>query len=253
MRAAEWKALLTEWDRQQESFNPSRERRFHAMFDLVDAHLPARFRALDLGCGPGPLSARLLERFPSAKVVAVDVDPVVQRIGREALGDRGGRLAWVRADLGAPGWSRALPSGRFDAALSTTALHWLSSRALHRLYRDLHRRLRPGGLFVNGDFLPYSPRERALLALAAEVRGRRYRGAKMSRRWKAWEDWWRAARRRPELRAEFAIRRTVFPGTHAHQEPLPLTVHERALRAAGFRNVGVVWSELDDRVLVAQR
>ena len=78
----DYAAWLARWDDQQESFNPNRERRFEAMFDILEAWLPRRFTALDLGCGPGSLSARLLRRFPAARVVAVDFDPVVLRIGQ---------------------------------------------------------------------------------------------------------------------------------------------------------------------------
>src|SRR5437867_11910417 len=119
---AKW---LARWDKQQESFNPGRERRFDAMFDVLAAALPRRFTALDLGCGPGSLTARLLRRFPAARVVAVDFDPVVLQVGRGALSGLGNRITWVDANLGAPGWTTAVPLRRFDAAVSTTALHWL--------------------------------------------------------------------------------------------------------------------------------
>src|SRR5437867_12833692 len=124
-REPDWKGLLASWDRQQESFNPDRERRFDVMFEVLRARLPRRFTALDLGCGPGSLTARLLRRFPAARVVAVDFDPVVLRVGRGALRGFGRRIMWVDANLGARGWTTAVPLRRFDAAVSTTALHWL--------------------------------------------------------------------------------------------------------------------------------
>ncbi|MCI4354549.1 MAG: class I SAM-dependent methyltransferase, partial [Thermoplasmata archaeon] len=104
--------LRAAWDRQQEAFNPLREVRFEAMFDVVAATLPKRFAALDLGSGPGSLSERLLRRFPSARCVAIDRDPVTLRIGEAGLGSRGGRLTWLDADLGRNGWSAALPRTR---------------------------------------------------------------------------------------------------------------------------------------------
>ncbi len=117
-----------------------------------------RFTALDLGSGPGSLSARLLRRFPRGRSVAVDYDPVSLRVGQGALGSSGGRLQWVDARLGHPGWTERLPRRRYDAALSTTALHWLTAPALGRLYRDLHGLLRPGGVLLNGDHLPWESR-----------------------------------------------------------------------------------------------
>jgi len=131
-RAPDWKDWLERWDRQQEAFNPTREARFDAMMDVLEVRLGRRFRVLDLGCGPGSFSQRILRRFPAARVVAVDYDPVVRQIGQGALGTMGGRLTWVDAKLGAPGWRRALPPGRFDGAVSTTALHWLTARPAGR-------------------------------------------------------------------------------------------------------------------------
>jgi trans-aconitate methyltransferase len=64
--------------------------------------------AIDLACGPGSLSQRLLQRFPQARVIAVDVDPVLLALGRGALGTVGGRLRWVDADLASPDWAQAL-------------------------------------------------------------------------------------------------------------------------------------------------
>ena len=42
---------------------------------------------------------------------------------------------------------------RPDAAVSTTALHWLTQPALVALYAELAQLLRPGGLVLNGDHL----------------------------------------------------------------------------------------------------
>src|SRR5260221_2404109 len=39
---------------------------------VLDTLLPQHFVALDLACGPGSMSQRLLSRFPQARCVAVD-------------------------------------------------------------------------------------------------------------------------------------------------------------------------------------
>lgn len=251
-RAPDWKRLLEGWDAQQEAFNPDRDRRFSAMFDALAASVPRRFVALDLGSGPGSLSVRLLQRFPSARVVAVDYDPVTQRVGQGALGDFGGRLAWVDAKLGAPGWTDHLPRAKFDAALSTTALHWLSAEALRRLFRDLHRILRPGAVVLDGDHFPWGPHDRALARLDEGVRRVRFRGIAMSREWSAWRGWWKAAERIPALRPYFREHRRRS-AQHPRHADLTLDVYIDALRRAGFRDVGVVWQDFTNRVVFARR
>ena len=248
-----WQTLLKSWDAQQESFNPLRERRFRVMFRALEASVPKRFTALDLGSGPGSLSVRLLRRFPLAHVVAVDYDPVALRIGRGALGSFAGRLTWVDAKMGAPGWTGLLPRGKkFDAALSTTALHWLERPNLEELYRDLARVLRRGGVFLNGDHLPWDRRSQGLQRLAGKVLKLRFRGVPPGSEWKAWRDWWDAAEKVPGLRPYFEER-----GKRASQHPrhgdIALSVHEAALRRAGFRDVGVIWQDFMNRVLFARR
>ena len=245
--------LLRAWDRQQEGFHRAREARFTAMFDVVEAELPRRFHALDLGCGPGSLSLRLLRRFPRADVVAVDRDPVGLAIGSAAIGRQGGRLTWVDADLGAPGWTDLLPRARFDAALSTTALHWLRPARLRQLYRDLYGRLGPGGVLLNGDHLTWPSGDPTITRLAQRVHRVRVRRAPAQDPRTSWQDWWRRAEATPGLEAAFVERRRRFSSYHPRQETADLAFHERALHDAGFRHVYVVWQQFENRVLLAIR
>ena len=247
-----WARWFRSWERQQESFNPVREARFEAMLDLVEVSVPRRFTAIDLGCGPGSLSYRLLRRFPQARCVAVDFDPVVLRIGREALGTVDGRLAWHEADLRSTTWGRGLPARPFDVAVSTTALHWLDARALRRLYRTLAPRLRRGAIFLNGDHLPWGPEAPTLARLAERVRRLRTGGAARSAGWRAWEAWWKAAEQDPVLGPLFA-ERTRRQSHHPRHGDEPLSVHRDALRRASFSDVEVVWRGLENGILFARR
>ncbi len=253
-RSPDWSRWLERWDLQQESFNPTREARFTAMMDVLEARLGRRFTVLDLGSGPGSFSARILRRFPAARSVAVDYDPVVRRIGQEALGDFAGRLTWVDAKLGAPGWRSALPIRRFDAAVSTTALHWLAPAQLGRLYRDLARLLRPGGVFLNGDHLAWDRSDRDLARLGRSVIDVYLRRRRTPRReeWADWKEWWESARRSPDLREEFREHDRRNAG-HPKEQDLPLSGHIRRLRTAGFRTAAVVWQVFENRVLFAVR
>src|SRR5262245_42627401 len=130
--AREW---LDRWDRQQEGYLPEREDRFTAIVDAVEAGTGRPDPLIiDLGCGPGSLSVRLLDRLPGATVVAVDADPVLLALGKAAYGERDG-LRFVRADLADPGWVGKLRLDRpADAAVSTTALHWMSGEDLAVMY-----------------------------------------------------------------------------------------------------------------------
>ncbi len=76
-------AWIERWDAQQELYMPDREERFTALIDAVEegAGRPDPL-VIDLGCGPGSLSVRLLDRLPEANVVAVDADPLLLGLGR---------------------------------------------------------------------------------------------------------------------------------------------------------------------------
>src|ERR1700727_3291325 len=132
--ALDW---IERWDRQQEESLPDREDRFTALIDAVEAGAARPDPlVLDLGCGPGSLSVRLLARLPEATVVAVDADPVTLALGRAGYASVPG-LRFVDVDLREPGWvSRlGLPAGRpGDAVGSTTAPHRLSAAEPHDLF-----------------------------------------------------------------------------------------------------------------------
>src|SRR5579864_7239522 len=94
----DWAGWLRRWDAQQQRHIPDREARFTAILDALKAFAGSSPRVLDLGCGPGSLSARVLDRFPAAEIVAIDTDPLLLAIGRGALGGAP-NLHFVDADL----------------------------------------------------------------------------------------------------------------------------------------------------------
>lgn len=248
-----WDRYRTTWDRMQERYVPEREVRFATICDILAEALPRNARILDLGTGLGSLAERIARRMPSAHIVAVDHDPVLLRIARESLRGAGSRIRWVDLDLRAPTWTQALPRGRFDAAVSTTALHWLRRPALHRLHRDLAGRIRPGGLFLNGDHIPFAPEAARIGGVVREIRHRYQRRELQRRPGATWNGWWAAAARDPRLASEIALRRRRYPREHHDVANDHLPGWLRSLRSAGFREAEVVWQLWDDRIVMAVR
>ncbi|MGH8931315.1 MAG: class I SAM-dependent methyltransferase [Egibacteraceae bacterium] len=80
--AVSWADWLRRWDAQQCVYIEDRERCFKVMFSFIEALLPPEVTVLDLACGPGAISQRLLRRLPGARSVAVDVDPVLLGLGQ---------------------------------------------------------------------------------------------------------------------------------------------------------------------------
>lgn len=250
----DWLGWLQRWEVQQEGYVPEREARFTAMFDALAALLPASFVALDLGCGPGSISRRLLARFPGAQAIAVDIDPVLVAIGRGALGSVTGRLRWVEADLASPDWLEALGEGQVDAVLSTTALHWLEPEPLRRLYQDLGHLLRPGGLVLNGDHMAFSPASPTFARLSRSVLDEQWTyDAFATRGIETAEQWWAALAAEPALAPLLAEQARRFAGKRRQESPPGFDAHVAALRDAGFREVGTIWQVVSNRVLMAVR
>ena len=249
----DWKHWLERWDAQQSGYVPRREERFAVMLDALEALLPADFVALDLACGPGAISQRLLDRFPRARSIAIDMDPVMLALGRHALGDYDGRLRWIDADLADPAWVEAIGEPQVDAALSTTALHWLGPRDLVPLYRRLGALIRPGGVFLNGDNMDFGPHLPTVQRIVEEARGRAWSDESFAARGiETAEQWWEALGREPAMASLIAERTRRFASKERPSSP-GFDLHVGALRDAGFREVATVWQSGTDRVLLAIR
>jgi SAM-dependent methyltransferase len=245
------RAWIKRWDAQQQIYLPDREDRFTAIIDAVEeiAGRPDPL-VLDLGSGPGSLSVRLLRRLPRARVIAIDADPLTLALGQAGYADVPG-LQFRDLDLRTAGWSAGLrPDRQPDAAVSTTALHWLPQPALVALYAELARLLRPGGVLLNGDHLREDDAAPQLQRLQRALLEREERRRFPDGHSESWTDWWAAAAEDPALARLHAERaaRTVDSGHHGSPAGR-LSVHIDALRAAGFAEIGTLWQRGENRVL----
>jgi SAM-dependent methyltransferase len=245
------RAWIERWDNQQQSYLPDREDRFTVIIDAVWA---AAGRPdpliLDLGCGPGSLSVRLLDQLPAATVIGIDADPLTLGLGRAAYHDLTG-LRFVDADLRSPGWSAGLQLDRQpDAAVSTTALHWLTEPALYALYAELATQLRPGGVVLNGDHLREDDTAPVLARLGRALIEREEQRRFPAGRAESWTDWWAAAAADPALAGLVAERAAREVESAHHGSPAGrLSVHLSALRSAGFAEIGSLWQRGENRVI----
>jgi len=248
------RAWIERWDAQQQAYLPDREDRFTALIDAVQecAGRPDPL-VLDLGCGPGSLAIRLLDRMPAATVVAVDFDPLLLALGRAAWADRSG-LRFADQDLRVPGWAGALGLQRSaDAAVSTTALHWLHPDALAAMYTEVATVLRPGGLLLNGDDLRENEAAAPVLARLGKALIEREEQRRAPNGWgETWTGWWDAVTADPALAGLTAERERRMLQSEHHGSPSgQLAVHIAALCAAGFAEVGTIWQRGDNRLLCA--
>lgn len=122
---------------------PHRTEGEEVLLDLVP--VDAR-RALDLGTGDGRLLALLKVERPMLRAVALDFSPAMLDAARARFG--GDPLVEVVGhDLDTP-----LPDlGRFDAVVSSFAIHHLPHPRKRALFAEVFDRLEPGGIFCDLD------------------------------------------------------------------------------------------------------
>ncbi|MDX3852076.1 class I SAM-dependent methyltransferase [Streptomyces sp. AK02-01A] len=226
---------------------PDREERFRVMLDMVEAVAGPEPRVLDLACGTGSISDRLLRRFPGATSTGVDLDPALLAIARGYFaGDE--RVSFLTADLKDPGWTALLPYTSYDAVLTATALHWLHSEPLKALYGQLAGLVGDGGVFMNADHM----KDESTPRINAAERAHRHARMDSARAAGAldWADWWDLAAKDPVLAGPTAERFKIY-GEHADGDTPSADWHARALREAGFGEARAVWSSPSDSLVLA--
>ncbi|WP_181802902.1 class I SAM-dependent methyltransferase [Streptomyces shenzhenensis] len=243
----DWGAWQQSWDRQQEWYMPDREERFRIMLDMVEALVGTAPRVLDLACGTGTVTARLLARFPAAVSTGVDLDPALLAIAEGTFaGDE--RVTLVTADLKDPRWTARLPYDSYDAVLTATALHWLHSEPLAALYGQVAGLVRDGGVFMNADHMIDDSTPR----INAAERAQRHRRMDQAKAAGAldWAEWWRLAAQDPVLAGPTARRFEIY-GEHAEGDMPSPAWHARVLREQGFGEARPVWCSPSDTLLLA--
>jgi trans-aconitate 2-methyltransferase len=111
------------------------DHRLRPALDLMaQVTLAAPRHIVDLGCGPGNVTAVLRSRWPDARITGVDASPEMLAKARNAMTD----VEWIEADVAA--WRPDRPA---DLVYSNAALHWLPDHA--RLFPHLLTIVAPGG------------------------------------------------------------------------------------------------------------
>lgn len=237
----DWQHWVGRFDRMQERYLVGRRDRFEIVVRIIRAVCPEPERILDLGCGTGSLTEAVLEAFPECHVVGIDLDASLLLLATHRLGRFGSRVRLLNDDLRCGDWMNQV-GGNFDAAVSATALHWLSAEHLVELYRRLAVLLKPGGILLNADHVAskhpaiqtaWQEHKRAALAPLAGREG--------------WSDFMRAYAaalgRDPATMGANAV--GPWEGV---EDGMPLAWHFDRLRESGFVAMDCFWRFAGDAV-----
>jgi tRNA (cmo5U34)-methyltransferase len=181
--------------------------------EAAAATTPVARHVLDVGCGAGNYTLKLLERIPELDVTLIDLSlPMLERATERISQATSGRITTIQSDIR----ETRLPGETFDIIVAAAVLHHLRSDAEWReVFAALYRALRPGGSFWIFDLVESSiPPVQALM--------------------------WR---RYGEYLAGFkdeAYRDHVFSYVEKEDTPRSLVFQLDLLREVGFRQVEVL-------------
>ena len=201
--------------------------RYDEMLEVITRCLPSTSRRiLELGCGTGELSLKILNRFPDAQVIALDYSPRMLQFAQDKITAAGYQQRWtgIQADFG--DWANNPENlnigSKFDACVSSLAIHHLQDEMKLKLFERIAASLTQDGCFWNAD--PTLPESPAL----AEV----YKAAR--------EEW--AVEQGINLTEIRAKRATSTTQGYSSQDQLAsLDAHFQMLSKAGFKTVAVPW------------
>lgn len=133
-------------------FSPSRQEQFETFLSLLPAQQDESFIAVDLGCGGGALSKIILERFPNAKVIGIDVTEEMLDVARETLAPFGERATLKKFDLKEKQWLSEIPE-KVGCFVSSLAIHHLTGEEKGELFKSLYNKLNERGAVLLVDII----------------------------------------------------------------------------------------------------
>ncbi len=125
------------------------------VLDLVTrvaaAQRPDANAVLDIGCGAGNYTLKLLEKMPGMDCTLVDLSqPMLDRARGRVGTSSAGQVTTLQADIR----NVDLPDETFDVVVAAAVLHHLRSDSeWHDVFAKIHRAMRPGGIFLVNDLV----------------------------------------------------------------------------------------------------
>lgn len=214
-----WKETARVVDFVEQSDREAAERaEIHGLLvSLLPFEESARLRVLDIGSGHGILAGAILDAFPNAHAVGLDISEPMMEMGRERMARFGDRFRYHVGDF-ASGTLPAELSGPFDLVVSSRAIHHLPPESKRKLYAEVFEHLEPGGCFVNIDNMrPHDDFLRERYRVAAD--------------------------RERAARGEAPVQRSGQGGS-GREFPDPVGEQLGVLRDVGFQHVECFWKRM---------
>lgn len=175
---------------------------------------PAARAVLDVGCGAGNYTLKLLGRLPNFDCTLVDLSrPMLDRAVQRVSAATSGAVKALQGDVREIDWE----PGSFDVVLAAAVLHHLRTDAeWEAVFAGFHRALRPGGSIWISDLIAHDhPAVQAMM-------------------WRRYGEYLSEIKDGGE--AGNAYRQTVFDYVGREDTPKPLEFQLNLLRRVGFES-----------------
>ncbi len=206
---------------------PAREEQIAVLLTLLPFRPTDTFRAVELGCGEGFLSAAMLDCFPQAEMVALDGSAEMRTQTAARLSAFGSRARVESFDLyRVEDWLPHLEGA--DCVVSSLVLHHFDGAEKQQLFAALGERLSPRGVLLIADLIqPQRPEAGELFAAtwdrSAEAQALAQTGSRRLFEQFAGTEW------------------NLFRFPDPIDKPSPLFDQLTWLKAAGFAVVDCFW------------
>jgi len=142
---------------------------FHAFYRSIAGPIGRTeepISVLDLGCGTGLELVPVFEKAPNARITGVDLSLKMLRKLSEKHKAKAGQITLVQASF----LDFEIGVERWDYIVSVMAMHHLTPGEKLHLYRAIHAGLKPGGHYIEGDYVVTKEEEEKLLKRYREFR-----------------------------------------------------------------------------------
>ena len=119
------------------------------MLEMVLVYLPEKnghLTILELGCGTGKLTCKILNKFPKAKLEIIDISLEMLKATEKSISNNS-NIKYIQSDFK----DLDLHSNQYDFVLSSISIHHLIDKEKENLIKKIFYWLKPKGILCFGD------------------------------------------------------------------------------------------------------
>jgi len=116
-----------------------------ALIEAIPFSKNDRLRIIDLGCGTGNLTQKIISAYPRARVTCADMAENMLKMAQAKLKNKRNVSFWL-GDIRDFDYS-----GKYDVIVASMVLHHIEKKEKTRFYRKVYRALANGGVFYIMD------------------------------------------------------------------------------------------------------